>query len=550
MKILDKDLSPFDLRKEQKECIDFIFENLSLKPHKKFFLLDLPTGVGKSILALKFIQKYLKEIDSDSKFDILTESKLLQRQYTEEFNSISNLWGRNSYQCNQYEANCDQGKEYQKLTKEKCDNCPYEKDREQFFGGRISLTNFHMFTLMRINEIFKRRESNVLIVDEAHQLESVVSDFISVTLSETNLKKFKFKNEKDLIRSLKRIKTIEKFSQFVSNKLLNEVESKLQELSKNTKNSNNIKLKRDIKVNEILGTESNQVSELKLLKSLTSLQSKILNFLEEYNNDNENWVVEYEYDDKKKFKIKAQPIWAYPFFDKYIWKGYDKVILMSGTILNREMFSYLNGIPEPVCEYYSIESPFKPKNRPIYYIPSGKMSYKTKQDTLKVIKPILGKLLKKYENKKGIIHTVSFDLQNWTIENLKNDRLLGHDSDQKSKNFAIKQHYTSDKPTILVSPSMGTGIDLKDDLARFQICLKVPYPSLADSKNKKRLKDKPEWYAWTTVSKFIQMYGRAVRSSSDYSHFIILDSCFSDVLNYSSKFIPKWIKNSIKRVDL
>jgi Rad3-related DNA helicase len=550
MKILDKDLSPFELRKEQKDCLDFIFETISLKPHKKFFLLDLPTGVGKSILALKFIQNYLKDVDKESKFDILTESKMLQRQYTEEFNSISNLWGRNSYQCNQFEANCDQGKEYQKITKEKCENCPYEKDREQFFGGRVSLTNFHMFTLMKMNDLFSRRESNVLIVDEAHQLESVVSDFISVTLSETNLKKFDFKDQKDLIRRLKRIKTVEKFYQFLSNKLLNEVDDKLSELEKGIGKSNKVKAKRDIKIKEILGTENSDVSTMKQVKSLKSLQSKIINFLEEYSNDSDNWVIETDYDDRNKFKVKAQPIWAHPFFEKYIWKKYDKVVLMSGTILDRNMFSYLNGIPEEICEYYNIESPFLPKNRPIYYIPSGKMSYKSKQDTLNNIKPVLGKLLKKYKNKKGIIHTVSFDLQNWTIENFKTDRLLGHDSDQKSKNFAIKQHYTSNKPTILVSPSMGTGIDLKDNLARFQICLKVPYPSLADSKNKRRLKDKPEWYAWTTVSKFIQMYGRAVRNSNDYSHFIILDTCFSDVLNYSSKYIPDWIKNSIKRVDL
>lgn len=551
MKLLEKDLQKYTLRKEQEECENFIFDKIHNDPIKKYFLLDLPTGVGKSILALSFIKRYLNEVSKDTKFDILTESKILQRQYREEFNSISNLWGRNSYSCTQFSCSCEQGKEFQKVSKSKCEDCPYDHARDQFMNGKISLTNFHMFTLMSMNSLLDRRESSVLIVDEAHELENVVSNFVSVTLSHRNLSSMGFEDSEAILKSMKNISVIDDFVGFCQEYLLEKIEDQIGVIGSEIKKNDKKTLNRDLAIDATVGdlSENSEVKLSKSLGSLVSIKSKILNFLDEYRNDYSNWVLQIEYDEKKNKKFVIQPIWAYPFFDKYIWSKYDKVILMSGTILDKKMFSYLNGIPEPISEYYRINSPFLIKNRPIYYIPMGKMNYKLKEQTFESYLPILNKLLSKYKNQKGIIHTVTFELQNWLKDKIKSERFLFPKSDQKSKNFALKQHYTVKRPTILVSPSMATGVDLKNSRARFQICLKIPYPNLGDVKNKRRMKDKPEWYAWVTVSKLIQMYGRAVRNKDDYSHFIILDSCFGDVLKYSGHLFPDWVLEAVREVD-
>jgi ATP-dependent DNA helicase DinG len=550
MKLLDKDLQPYTLRKEQIDCQKFIFDKLHNEPIKKFFLLDLPTGTGKSILALSIIQKYLKEIDKDAKFDVLTESKLLQRQYQDDFNSMSNLAGKNSYICTQFSCSCEQGKEFQKISKSDCEDCPYDSAKDQFMGGRISLTNFHMYTVMSMNKLLDRRESNVLIVDEAHELENVVSNFVSVTLSQKNLISMGFDDVDVILRNMKSINVISDFVDFCQDYLLERIDKQVSILGIEVKSNDEKVFKRELNIDSVLDNTQNN-SSVKLsrnIENLNSIKSKIINFLEEYKNDFTNWDFQVEYDDNK-LKLVIQPIWAYPFFEKYIWKKYDKVFLMSGTILNKNMFNYLNGIPEPLSEYYMIDSPFLTKDRPIYYIPVGKMNFKQKEQTFKKFIPVINKLLSKYKNKKGIIHTVTFELQKWLDEGIKSDRFLLPSSDQKSKNFALKQHYTTDKPTILVSPSMGTGVDLKNDRARFQICLKVPYPNLGSTKNKKRMKDKPEWYAWLTVTKIIQLYGRAVRNDKDSAHFIILDSCFGDVLRYSGHLFPGWVLRAIKEVD-
>jgi superfamily II DNA or RNA helicase len=53
-----KDLSKYKPRKEQREAIEFIDNEYKSNPLNKFFLLNLPVGVGKSHLAL-MIAEYI-----------------------------------------------------------------------------------------------------------------------------------------------------------------------------------------------------------------------------------------------------------------------------------------------------------------------------------------------------------------------------------------------------------------------------------------------------------------------------------------------------------
>jgi ATP-dependent DNA helicase DinG len=68
----------------------------------------------------------------------------------------------------------------------------------------------------------------------------------------------------------------------------------------------------------------------------------------------------------------------------------------------------------------------------------------------------------------------------------------------------IYQHENSIRPTVLISPSLHTGLDLKDNLSRFQIITKVLYPNKSDRWiNAKREVDE-EWYYWQTALKLVQ----------------------------------------------
>jgi Rad3-related DNA helicase len=186
------------------------------------------------------------------------------------------------------------------------------------------------------------------------------------------------------------------------------------------------------------------------------------------------------------------------------------------------------------------------ENRRIIYMPLGKMSYTKKEETFKHYVPFFSKLLKKYSDVKGIIHTNSFELAKWIEDSVKDSRLLFHESNNKEE--MLRLHFSSPKPTVLVSPSVSTGVSFDHEKSRFQVIAKIPYPSLASQKNKLRQKSNPDWYSWRTVAELIQACGRSVRSYTDYADTIIIDGSFSDLLKYSSNYMPLWFQESIKTV--
>lgn len=548
MSILRKDLNRYEPREEQTKVKDFIFDVKKKKANNKFFLLNLPTGIGKSHLALMIADEYLNKVDKDCKIDIITAGKVLQDQYAQSYELVNNLKGKENYRCPKYSCSCAQGMEFNRLNKSACDFCEYDSARQAFITGKLSLTNFYLYLIYAVYnpKLLRSRESRLLIVDEAHMLDEVMSDFITIKVSENTIKRLKFTNEKQILKTLKAVSTLDEFIQFLEY-LEKEIILTSQSLEDAvSKGRNPVSDQRDLRIANLTGKPSEDLKILQIISDLKTYGSKIKVFLDEFKLKPENWTMEMNYSEKLKIReLSLEPIWAADYLDRYVWEHYDMVVLMSGTILDKAIFSRLNGINAADCVYYSIPSPFPVDKRPIYYVPSGKMSYTKKEETFQRFIPIINKILNKYKDKKGIIHTNSFELSSWVQNAIKNSRLIFHDSDNQMQ--ALEEHFASDIDTVIVSPSLHTGVSFDDSKARFQIIAKIPYPSLGSQKNKLRQKSDPEWYAWRTCVSLIQSLGRINRSKSDWGDTIILDESFSDVLKYSSKFIPDWIQAAIKR---
>ncbi len=549
---LKNDLSKYKPRKEQKEALSFIDSEYQKNKLNKFFLLNLPVGSGKSHLALMIADWYRKNINKTARVDIITNSKILQDQYADTYESIADLKGKENYECESYSCSCAQGAEFNRLNKTSCESCPYSFSRENYISGGISLTNFYLYILYAIYnpKLMENRGAKVLIVDEAHEFDDVMSDFISIKITDNVVKKFKFSNEYDILKKLKSVSSISDYVEFL--KYLNgEIITTVEDMERGMSSApRNVKSdKRDLKISKVLKTKNTDVRVMNLITDLKQYQLKIEVFLKEYKDNPNNWVLESNWNEKAKSKeLSLEPIWAYDYLDKYVFSNYDMVFLMSGTILDKNLFCQLNGLDVTKASYYSIASPFPLKNRLIYYMPLGKMSFKSKEDTFKRYVPYIQKLLDKYKKKKGIIHTNSFELAKWIEDSIKDPRLVFHDSSNKDE--MLKMHMESEEPTVIVSPSMDTGVSFDNDSARFQIIAKVPYPSLASQKNKMRQKNNPDWYSWKTVSGLIQMTGRPVRSDKDYADTIIIDGGFGDVIKHSSQFLPDWIQEAIKKVNV
>ena len=549
---LKKDIQKYNPRKEQVEAIEFIDQQYKKDPTTKFFLLNLPTGVGKSHLALMLADWYRKNKNKMARVDIITNSKILQDQYSFTYESIADLKGKENYECSSYSCSCSQGAEFNRLNKTSCDYCPYSSARDLYMSSGISLTNFYLYILyaMYNQKMMEVRDARVLIVDEAHDFDDVMSSFISIKITENIVKRFKFSNEYTILKKLTSVRTIADYVDFLEG-LNAEIIITMEQMEKglSSQKRNPVEDKRDIKISKVLNTKNGDIKVMQLITDLKQLNIKIELFLKEFKDNPNNWVLETNYNEKQKQKeLSLEPIWAYDYLDKYVFSHYDMVFLMSGTILDKNLFCQLNGLDVTKAAYYSIPSPFEAKNRPIIYMPLGKMSYKNKEETFQRYIPYIKKILNKYAGQKGIIHTNSFELSNWIQKSIDDERLVFHDSTNKDE--ILKWHIETDRPTVLVSPSMDTGVSLDDDLARFQIIAKIPYPSLASQKNKMRQINNPEWYAWKTSASLQQACGRAVRGSDDYADTIILDGSFGDVLRHSSHLLPDWFQESIKKVNV
>jgi Rad3-related DNA helicase len=153
---------------------------------------------------------------------------------------------------------------------------------------------------------------------------------------------------------------------------------------------------------------------------------------------------------------------------------------------------------------------------------------------------------------KGIIHTTSYKQSNFIRENISQDnrcRLL-ETNPEIERDEVIAEHINTTKPTVLISPSLHLGLDLKDDLSRFQVITKVPYPSLGDRWIDEKRKRSGQWYIWQTALKLVQGYGRSIRSNEDWAVTYVLDGMFESFVNRNKNILPDWFISAIEWITI
>jgi Rad3-related DNA helicase len=516
----------FEPRPQQIQILDFVKD--SIAKNKKFIMIDAPTGVGKSYGAIMIAEWYNREYSQKAKVDILTNTKLLQDQYVKDFSFAANLKGKNNYWCRKHQMGCGDASVLNSANKGKCELCPQKMAQSKFLRSPVSLTNFHLITAysMYSPDMLLERKSKLLIIDEAHSFEETFCDFISSTYSERSLSGLDVWHhwmEKDLDN----LSTLSEISEWTEKVLVPLLSVKAKELLEEAKETRQKKKKLDL---------------IKKADHVDKSMCKFNRFVNDKANYKTNWTFEKDMDNHGNTRILVEPIWGSVYLEDLFWSNYDHVIMMSGTLLDRGLFSSIMGIDESDSTYLALPCPFDPEKRPVIYLQFGKMSYYNKKETFARAFPIIKKILEKNLEHKGIIHTSNYELSKWTKETIKDKRLLFHDSFNRED--TLNTHLSSQNPTVLVSPSMINGIDLKDDFSRFQVILKVPFPNLMSTKIKKRLETNPKWYNWKALTDLLQAYGRSIRNDDDWAETYILDECFDQIL--SGATVPNYFLEALK----
>lgn len=553
---IDKNFVKGSFREGQREAIEFALN--AYNSGKKIVIIEGPTGSGKTAIGMTIANFF-----SNSYY--VTSSKQLQDQLESEFDDeISVLKGRNSYPCTFYDRNkvllkniipldelaaklreppsCDAGfcktnaGRAFKISSSKCKRCftpEFRGDLKNLSGGnnfsecpyfeRAITTSQHPKAVMNFSSfLFQTNFSqmfgaprDLVILDECHNTESQLLDFVGLTINDKHLK------DHGLSLPLYN-NAIDYVVWFNDNDVVN-------------------LLKLDYE-------EAKAAEDFKLEAELKSLILKLVKFIQDTERDVCEWVSQVT-EVKNSISVTFKPVFVKKYVYPYIFSKGKRVLMMSATILNANIICENLGIDRSDVATYRMKNRFPVKNRPIYLKTVGKFTggkaamNEWAPRMLEAIEEIAGK----YPGKRGIIHTHNFAIHDYIVEWCGKDlrkRLLS----QKhfgSKQALMEEHERSDD-TIIIAPAMHEGVDLKDDLSRFQVICKIPYANcFEDLQLKRRVELDRSFYIWSTALKLIQSYGRSIRSETDYADTFILDESIHKFMTDAKSMLPSWFIEAI-----
>lgn len=525
-------------RPEQEEAINFILRSF-IEDGKRFVIADLGTGIGKSAIGIT-VARYLEanilappNVQKGAWF--LTTQKILQEQYCNDFGGTSGtmreIKSATNYKCSHFKkVSCSEGMQMLKAADKSSKfykacmfNCVYKKTRKDFLESPESVTNFS-YALTAANYGDKIGRRNLLVIDEAHNAEGELSRFIEITVTD--------RIAQGLGLEWPEVTTAPQAMKWLKETYQLEVARVVVEMARD--------------VEEFKGLEGHEKEYADLSKRHDALKShsdKLVTFLQVYTPD--NWVFEQLPPiGRSGGKITFKPIDVAPFAEQTLFRLGERVLMMSATIINSKTFAESLGIAPEQCASITKESPFPVENRPIMVFPIGNMSSDHIDETLPKMVEAIREILKEHKSEKGIIHAHSFKVAQFLKKNLRSTRLIFHDSTDREE--ALQKHLTAKEPTVLVSPSMAEGVDLRDELARFQVLVKVPYPSLGDKLVKKRMHRWSWWYPMQTIKTIVQSVGRGVRSETDHAVTYILDADWGRFYGKHKDLFPDGFKAAVQ----
>jgi len=479
---------------------------------KYCYMLDAPTGSGKSLIAAT-VQKL-----TEKKILYICTTKQLQDQLLHDFPYARTLKGRGNYVCLKYKNM------YPRITAEECSNsetnpceqiaaCPYMVAKREALSAPLAVLNTSYF-LTEANYVGTFSEQEMIVVDEADTLEDHLMSFVDVTITQKQLDSLQLEPPK--------FKT--KFESWVqwANEAAGVLKPRLASIQR-----------------ELEGSWATIDFDLmKEEKRLSRLLGKLLFFIKEVD---KNWVW---FPQESQWSFK--PVWVAKYAENSFWKHSKKVLMMSATILDYMQVSRNIGLDVMKVAYKALPSPFPKENRPVYLDYAASVTNKTMQEALPKLVVKIRKILEDHPDDHILVHCVSYKIRDYLAQFLDKKRIMTHST--FDRNTVLEAFKKSTQPKVLLSPSMDRGVDLPNDECRVVVIAKVPYGDLGDPQIAKRVhasRDGNQWYCHKTISKIIQMSGRAVRSKDDYAVTYILDEKFDQLYSENRAMFPKWFKEAI-----
>jgi len=525
-------------RETQITTLDWMAE---LPAKAKYIFLQVPVGGGKSPIAISYAS-FLGNKTFGSSY-ILTPQRILQKQYEDSFidQNLIAVYGKANYMCTtKLGLNCDIGNDI----KPACPTCPSKEAFQRIANTPHVALSYKLGLLY--SELFPGTSmdfpvKDLMVFDECHTLENNLVSHRAVNVNTRRCDSMKL--------SFFRPSSLKEAHDWLIETYYPAVCDRFGDLEIMVKEIDN---KYEFSPGSLLPSEIRTKNDF---KDITRHRVLVRNLV------NKNFATVEEFYvlmvDKNMFQFKE--IFGANLFHHILEPKANRFLFMSSTILNFKSYATDLGIPVDESATISLPSEFKKENRPVYFIPTSKMTYGWDKPvnaplrTKMVDKVIM--LMDAHKEKSGIIHTGSFNIAKWLIGELQgrvSHNIITHDPEDNGSRDDCIAEFTDNKgkvPTILISPSCTEGLDLTGNTARFAIFVKVPYPYLGDEWVKRRLDLSNEWYQRQAMTGIIQGGGRIVRSHDDWGNTYILDSAFSKLWAQFKGLTPEWWKDAFSVIE-
>lgn len=481
----------------------------ALSTDKRFVAQAAPTGFGKSLFAAAYA------VLSGTRTVIDTSTKALQDQYMRDFAPIgmNELRGRQNYPCD-IADNCRDGAHFG------CDSpaCSYKSAVTNFLSCQLNVTNYSCH-LSNVIHAVGMGQIDTLILDEAHNAIQEVCSALEIRLNHKSNGEF--------------------YAALGMNPPYREELAKWREWAKEFG-------KRLTKYITGLKASGNLDRETRLIIAKGNALNRALAILSVAP---DGWIVD---EHSSPGETILSPVWPDKLTDKYLFGESKRVVLMSATLVPKTL--QLLGIEPDQALYMDHQNTFDASRCPVYIWANNKIDFRTSEGERQEWVARMDMILKGRADRKGIIHTTSYDNQDYIVRHswLRDQMIAPRRASDLPE--ALRQFKSSPPPRTLVSPSVTTGYDFPFSDCEYQIIAKLAFIDKRSPLMKARDESDSEYLPYLTAQNLVQTIGRGMRAPTDRVESFILDSHVKWFTMPKAKrgyrhLFPSWFLKQIRYTD-
>ncbi len=463
----------------------------------RFVVQSMPTGIGKSLCYV------MRSLLFDSRAIILTSTKGLQSQLIADFRSIGmvDVRGQGNYDCLVVNSSCDEGPCHAGFRcSAKGEGCPYYDAVRRARSSRLVVTNYsYWMTANRFGQ--ELGDIDELVLDEAHLAPDELSSFCAV--------EFEAWECEGLLGAKLPPLDLEDARGWAR-----------QQMGFVRRRLERIAIRDDLPSRQ-------EIKEARALKRITRKLESLLAAPTKT-----EWVGE-----GSRGCVKFEPVWPASYAEEFLFLGVPRIVMVSATV--RPKTAGVLGCNDYRFEEY--RSTFPEARRRITHIPTIRLNNRSGHSELRIWANQINNIISRRLDRKGIVHTVSYERARFLIENSRHSDIMVSNHSRNTRSVVEKFKH-ADPPAVLVSPSLGHGWDFPYNTCEYIVIGKVPFPDTRGAVLKARCAEDKDYANYVAAIALVQQAGRAMRAADDRCEVLVVDDNARWFVPRNRHHFPAWFR--------